>query len=256
MRSGVVRALLLAAPFCLGSCSFLHFPKEKQVGHQRVEVTAQLADETAEEAPEPATVPVLLFSDNLHTGLVLELDWLRRHGYVTPPEIGDHRYVAFSWGDETAYVQKRWLGPGQVVNALFLPSGAVMEIIPFDWNIPEVCHHQRLYQAYVPESAGAGLAGFLNHCAVRDANGVPETVTRSSWGEGMLIRSPHSYYFPRICNIWTVDALRSAGFEMGGLRGLSADGVIRQAEKPENGFAKIWDPAWQEPDDGGDPEHE
>ena len=74
----------------------------------------------------------------------MELEWLRRHGYVTPPEVGDHRYVAFSWGDKTAYVQERWLQPGQVIHALFLPSGAVMEIIPFDWNIPEVCHHQRL----------------------------------------------------------------------------------------------------------------
>lgn len=248
MIRGVVKALLLAAPLSFCSCA-LHFPEVKQAKHERIEVTAQA--EPVEE--EPATVPVLLFSDNLHTGLVLELDWLRRHGYVTPPEIGDHRYVAFSWGDETAYVQKRWLGPGQVIHALFLPSDAVMEIIPFDWNIPEVCHHQRLYQAYVPESAGKGLAAFLNHCAVRGEDGVPETVTKSSWGEGMLIRSPHAYYFPRICNIWTVDALRAAGFEMGGLRGLSADGVIRQAEKPQNGFAQIWDPAWQEPDETQEP---
>lgn len=244
MRHGVVRALLLAAPLSFCSCA-LHFPQETKVTHQRVEVTAHGA---AEE--EAATVPVLLFADNLHTGLVLELEWLRRHGYVTPPEVGDHRYVAFSWGDQTAYVQERWLHPGQVIHALFLPSGAVMEIIPFDWNIPEVCHHQRLYQAYVPDSAGKGIADFLNHCAVRGPDGVPETVSRSSWGEGQLIRSPHAYYFPRICNIWTVDALRAMDFKFGGLRGLSADGVIRQAERPENGFAQIWDPAWQEPDQG------
>ncbi|MGB1130906.1 MAG: hypothetical protein ACPG4K_12705, partial [Haloferula sp.] len=90
MRHGVVRALLLAAPLSFCSCA-LHFPQETKVAHQRVEVTAHGA---AEE--EAATVPVLLFADNLHTGLVLELEWLRRHGYVTPPEIGDHRYVAFS----------------------------------------------------------------------------------------------------------------------------------------------------------------
>jgi hypothetical protein len=245
MIHGVVKALLLAAPLSFCSCA-LHFPEETRAGVERVEMTSRGAP--AEQ--EPATIPVLLFSDNLHTGLVLELDWLRRHGYVTPPQIGNHRYVAFSWGDETAYVQERWLGPGQVFHALFLPSKAVMEIIPFDWNIPEVCHHQRLYQAYVPESAGRQIAGFLNHCAVRNEDGVPETVSRSSWGEGQLIRSPHSYYFPRICNIWTVDALNSMGFEMDGLLGLSADGLIRQAEKPENGFAQIWDPAWQEPDQG------
>ncbi|MGE9271580.1 MAG: DUF2459 domain-containing protein, partial [Verrucomicrobiales bacterium] len=176
MIYGVVRALLLAAPLSFCSCA-LHFPEDREVKHQQVEmaVVGEPGNRKANvgQVDEPATIPVLLFADNLHTGLILELEWLRRYGYVAPPDIGEHRYVAFSWGDETAYVQQSWLNPAQVVHALFLPSKAVMEIIPFDWNIPEVCHHQRLYQAYVPESAGAGFAQFLNHCAVRGEDGVP-----------------------------------------------------------------------------------
>lgn len=248
MRYGIASLLALLFPLLMASCA-LHFPKQK-VERQRVEVAARSPELEA----AAATIPILLFSDKLHTGLILELAWLERNGYVKPEGIGERKYVAFSWGDETAYVQQRWLSPAQVIHALFLPSGAVMEIIPFDWNVPEVCHHQRLYQGFVPESAGKSLAGFLNHCTVTAEDGRPETIAPSSWGEGLLIRSPHAYYFPRICNIWTVDALRAAGFEISGLSGMSASGVIRQATKPENGFQKIWDPAWQmgdEDEEGG-----
>jgi hypothetical protein len=240
MRSGIARLPLLAFPILMASCA-LHFPEGKQET-RRVEMATRA--KLVEKVPVP-DVPVVMFADELHTGLILKLDWLKRHGFSPPPEIGDHEHVVFSWGDETAYVQERWLTPWQVVDALFLPSPSVMEIIPMDWNIPEVMPTQRLYQGFASESAGAPLADFLNHCSVRNADGSLKTIGNSSWGKGRLIRSPHAYYFPRICNIWTVDALRAAGFKVSGIRGLSADGMVRQVTRPENGFQQIWAPEWQ-----------
>ena len=244
MKSGIVRLLLLTFPALMASCA-LHFPK---VESQRVEMATRAESLALAGEPSAPDVPVVMFADNLHTGLILKLAWLKRHGFVPPPEIGDHEHVVFSWGDETAYVQERWLTPYQVIDALFLPSDSVMEIIPIDWNIPEVMPTQRLYQGFASEASGAQLAAFLNQCCVRDGDGMPKTVANSSWGEGRLIRSPHAYYFPRICNIWTVDALRASGFEIGGLRGLTADGIVRQVTRPENGFQQIWAPEWQSGD--------
>jgi hypothetical protein len=230
--------LALVAPLLVGSCA-LHFP---DAGHvRRVEVAS-----APPERRELPTIPVVLFADELHTGLVLDLEWLQRHGYVPPRGPGRLKWAAFSWGDEMAYVQKEWLGVGQVFAALFQPSPAVMEIITFDYNIPNVCHHQRLYQSFVRESDGAPLAAFLNACSVRDDRGFPQTIGPSSWGEGLLIRSPHAYYLPRICNVWTVDALNAAGFRMNALTGLTAGGVVRQARQRRNGFQQIWDPVWKE----------
>ncbi|WP_353566365.1 DUF2459 domain-containing protein [Haloferula sargassicola] len=214
------------------------FPSDRErVTRHRAEVSRSVE--------EPRTVPVVVFADSLHTGLILDLKWLRQHGYVPPKEIGDLRWAAFSWGDETAYVQKEWLTPGQVIHALALPSNSVMEVIAFDYNIPNVCHHQRLYQGFTTESAGDELAAYLNFSTVRDAAGVPDTLGPSSWGGGQMVRSPHSYYFPRICNVWTVEALNAAGFRFHRWTGLSADGVVRQATSKRNGFAQIWDPQWQ-----------
>ncbi|MEM1083121.1 MAG: DUF2459 domain-containing protein [Verrucomicrobiota bacterium] len=238
MRAGLKQLALLLVPLFFSACS-LHFPEAGRET-QRVEMAAH-----AQPAAEPAVVPVVMFADELHTGLILKLAWLERHGYVKPAGVDDAEHVVFSWGDETAYVQERWLSPGQVVQALVLPSDSVMEIIPVDWNIPEVMPTQRLYQGFARESKGAELAAFLNRCSVQGDDGLPATVGDSSWGEGRLIRSPHAYYFPRICNIWTVDALRAAGFRVGGYRGLSADGLVRQVTSRRNGFQQIWAPEWQ-----------
>lgn len=237
-------AIALIAPLLATSCA-LRFPPPGEVEVRRVQVAQTSVPAPADEADELPTVPLVLFADDLHTGLILDLRWLRRHGYVPPRGLGDPPWAAFSWGDETAYVQTEWLSPGQVFHALFRHSPSVMEIITFDYHITNVCHDQRLYQGFARESDGARLAAFLNACAVPDASGFPETAGPASWGEGRLIRSPHSYYFPRICNVWTVEALEAAGFRMNALAGLSANGVIRQARKPRNGFQQIWDPAWR-----------
>ncbi len=242
--------LALGVPLLAGSCAF-DFPASAEVEVKRVEVAKARKTAARENAEAIPTVPVILFADKLHTGLILKLDWLQKHGYVPPRETRRQEWAAFSWGDETAYVQHEWLSIGQIFEALAKPSPSVMEIITFDYNVPSVCHHQRLYLSHVHDEDGGPLAAFLNSCAIRDEDGVPQTLGPSSWGEGRLIRSPHTYYFPRICNVWTVEALKSAGFRMWSISGLSADGVVRQATRPHNGFQKIWDSEWQMGEKGG-----
>ena len=197
----LLRYLLILPAAFLASCT-MHLPAP-EAARYRVEATRPAA---AEE-----TVPVHLLADSLHTALVFDLKWLEENGYAKPAEIGDRKYVAMSWGDEVAYVQKRWLSPVQVFRALCTPSPSVMECIPIDWKVEQVCHHQRVFVTDVPRSAGKPLAAFLNACAVRKEDGRPLTIAPSSWGEGRLIRCPenYSYYYPRICNVRTVQELQS-----------------------------------------------
>jgi hypothetical protein len=194
------------------------------------------------------TVQVHLLADAFHTGLVFDLGWLEDSGYRKPMEIGDHRFVAMSWGDETAYVQERWLTPLQVYRALFTRTPSVMECIPFDWRVEKVCPNQRVFAAEIPRSSGRALAAFLNAHAARDRDGNPVTIAPSSWGDGRLIRCPdnYRYYFPRICNVWTAQSLQACGYSIKTGSALSASGLVRQATSPQNGFVKIWDPETDE----------
>jgi len=234
----LLRFFLILPVAFLASCT-MHLPAP-EAARYRVETTRPAVEDT---------VPLHLLADSLHTALVFELKWLEESGYVKPAEIASPKYVTMSWGNEVAYVQKRWLSPIQVFRALCTPSPSVMECIPIDWKVEQVCEHQRVYVAQVPRSAGKSLAAFLNACAVTKEDGRPLTIGPSSWGEGRLIRCPenYSYYFPRICNVWTAQALQSCGFSVDTSASLSANGLIREATSEENGFKKIWDPETDKP---------
>jgi hypothetical protein len=186
-------------------------------------------------------VLVWLLADELHTGVVFPYDWLIESGFRPPKGFPKSKYVTLSWGNREAYVQEAWLTPWQAIRALGWPSPSVMELIPFDYEVVDVCPYQRVWRKLVSRDHGPAVAAFLNGCARRDSEGLPWSVGKSSWGKGVLLDSPHSYYFPRMCNVWTLQAMEACGCRIYPWSGLTASGVIRQAEKPENGFEKIWD---------------
>ncbi|MBC8125738.1 MAG: DUF2459 domain-containing protein [Gloeobacteraceae cyanobacterium ES-bin-144] len=190
---------------------------------------------------EPAPdVLVWLISDDLHTGMVFPYDWLIESGFIPPNGFGNPKYVTLSWGNRTAYVEKGLHTPWKFFRALFTPSPSVMELIPANWNVVEVCPHQRIWRKLVPRGRGKDLAAFLNDCSIHGPDGKPIVCGTSSWGGGVLLESRHSYFVPRVCNVWTVQAIESLGGDMHPWLAITANGLIRQAEKPPNDFEKIW----------------
>ena len=230
----LIRSLFLLPLAVLASCT-MHLPEPERLA---TKVETRTVPVAADEGVE-----VYLLSDNLHTALVFDRAWLEESGYVMPPEIGKPRWITMSWGEKTAYTQKRWLSPLQVFSALCTPSDSVMEIIPIDWKVEDVCHHQTGYVAKVERSQGRALAAFLNACADKGPDGGPLTIAPSSWGGGRLIQCPdnYAYYFPRICNVWTAQALGQCGFTVTTPGAVSASGLVRQATREKNGFRKVWD---------------
>jgi hypothetical protein len=213
-------------------------------------LTAMMLVIAAEDLPAPEvdsrgvcvdTVKIYLLADRVHTGLAFDLKWLESSGFVKPAEIGDHQMVVMSWGDETAYVQKRGLSPKQVFRALFLPTPSVMECIPIDWKVEEVCAGQRVFAVDVPRSSGRALANFLNGHSETDVDGSPLTVGPSSWGGGRLIRCPDHYPYDvsRMCNDWTAEALRITGVRIEAGAVLSAEGLVRLASSQGSGFLRV-----------------
>lgn len=186
-------------------------------------------------------VAVYLVADTLHTSLVVPYDWLVENGYRAPKGLrfpqGPMRYVVMSWGDRVAYVQRRWLRPYEVFNALFLPSASVTEIIPISWKVEEVCSHQRIYRADIPRNQGRSLAAFLNNSNKLDASGSPRIIGKSTWGDGFLLDCKYSYYFPRICNVWTGQSLEACGLKISMKSAITANGLIGQVE--QQGFVLV-----------------
>jgi hypothetical protein len=171
--------------------------------------------------------------------MVFPYDWLLESGFIPPENFPDCEFVTFSWGNRKAYVNKRWLTPAEVFNALFTPSESVMECIPIHWNVTEVSPNQQIWMKSIPRERGPHVAAFLNHCTISNEKGFPTTVGSSSWGGGELLASPQSYYFPRICNVWTGQMLEACGADINPLLSIHRDTLAWEAER--NGFAEIWD---------------
>jgi hypothetical protein len=220
----------------MASCG-LRLPVEKQPV-RLVEVRLETPAPAAEK--KDPDVLVWLVADSYHTGLVFPYEWLLESGFVPPQGFGRPRYVTLSWGNRDAYSREGFDHPWKVFRVLFTPTRSVMELIPVDWDVAEVLPHQRIWRKLVPRDRGPALAAFLNGCSETDAEGRPLVVCESSWGKGVQLESRHSYFIPRICNVWTVQAIESMGGEFNAWFGLTAGGLIRQAEKPPNDFELIW----------------
>ena len=189
----------------------------------------------------PPDVLIWLISDKLHTGMVFPYDWLLESGFIPPTGFGNPKYVTLSWGDKTAYVEKGLHTPWKLFRAIFTPTPSVMELIPANWDVAEVCPHQRIWRKLLPRERGKDLAAFLNDCSEMGSDGKPQVVVTVSWGGGVLLESRHIYFAPRMCNTWTAQAIESLGGKMEPWLAITASGLIRQAEKPPNNFEKIWD---------------
>ena len=231
IRSFTGSVLVMAA---LGSCG-IRLPDTPTPGYRAV---------VSQSAPGPGVkdpdVLVWLISDEFHTGMVFQYDWLIESGFVPPAGFGSPKFVTLSWGNRTAYVEKGLHSPAKYFRALFMPSPSVMELIPANWNVTEVCPHQRIWRKLVARERGKDLANFLNDTSTRGADGRPIVCGTSSWGGGVLLESRHEYFLPRVCNVWTVHAIESLGGKMRPWLAITANGLIRQAEQPPNDFEKIW----------------
>lgn len=227
-------SLLITATLAMASCG-IRLPDAPALSYQESTKTAV----SAANSTEPYVL-IWLVADGFHTGMVFPYDWLLESGFVPPKDFGKPKYVTLSWGNRTAYVEKGLHTPWKFFMALFTPSPSVMELIPANYYVAEVCPHQRIWRKVVPRGRGRDLAAFLNDCSIRGQDRRPIVCGTSSWGGGVLLESRHFYFVPRVCNVWTGQVIESVGGKINPWGAMTANGLVRQAEKPPNDFEQIW----------------
>ena len=198
--------------------------------------------------PQDPQVYVWMVADQYHTGMVFPYAWLLESGFVPPAGFGHPLYVTLSWGSQLAYSKEGVHTPWRFCRVFLSSTPGVMELIAIDWNVPEVCSKQRIWRKVVSRDRGPALAAFLNDCTVKDAAGRPQVLCESSWGHGVQLVSRYRYFMPRICNVWTAQTIEALGGKVHPWLGLTADGLIRQIEKPPNDFEMIWAGYGKQPD--------
>lgn len=201
--------------------------------------------------PEPETttvsasgrspdVLVWMIANDFHTGMVIPFDWLVESGFVPPEGFGSPRCVAMSWGNTDAYSEEGIGGVPGLMRVLLTPTPSVMELIEVNWDVAEVCPQMRIWRGLVGREYGPRIAAYLNGCSRQGPDGRPIVVRPSSWGKGVQLESRHSYFIPRVCNVWTAQAIESMGGDINPWFGLTADGLVKQIERSPNNYELIW----------------
>jgi len=154
---------------------------------------------------------VWLIAGQLHSDIVVETKWLTKYNCRLPKSLSQYKYLCFGWGDKVAYTE-RW-GISDIPNALFWPSESIVQVIAFNTDVEPTFPEDTVVKAIVPDKNGAPLSNFINHSFSfsEPSSNTPITLSASKWGYGYFIKSPYSYYFPRMCNQWISNALMEAG---------------------------------------------
>ncbi len=236
-------AALLAAACVLPACS-LRMPVSTTFPQTQPERTAQrFRPAGTETPPPPAPDPLILVwvtADRYHTGMVFPYEWLLESGFVPPPGFASAHHVSMSWGNHDAYSEAGLDNAWKWFRVLLTPTPSVMEAIPTMGNVVDTLPKQRIWRGLVPRSRGPELAAFLNGCTQQDLQGRPIVVAPSSWGQGVQLQGRYRYFIPRVCNVWTLQAVESLGFRINPWRALTADGLAREIQKAPMNFELVW----------------
>ena len=237
-RTPISRFLAAWLPACamLASCD-IRLPVHPQIVTQP---TATRTTSRPANPPQDSHVYVWLVADQYHTGMVFPYPWLLESGFVPPKNFGHPQYVTLSWGSQLAYSKQGVHTPWRFCRVFLSSTPGVMELIAIDWNVPEVCCQQRIWRKVADRDRGPALAAFLNGVTIKDADGRPKVLCESSWGHGVQLESKYRYFMPRICNVWSAQTIEALGGKIHPWLGLTADGLIRQIEKPPNNFELVW----------------
>lgn len=126
--------------------------------------------------------------------------------------------IMFGYGKRTFVT-----APPQTISEYFLgpvPGPAVVHVVGLKVTPPSAYPPEDVITLALPEGGRKKLSEYIWAELVKDENGKPEKVARSTNPDGMFYVAASEYNLLHTCNTWAVDVLHSAGLP------LTSDGVI------------------------------
>ncbi len=174
------------------------------------------------------TRPVWLLSNGFHAALAFRLadaePWLRALVHDRAA-----RWVLVGWGEREFFMAK----PPTVrmaVRAVFLPNESALHVMPLRESPERALLHSDVVRFRFTAAEHRRLDAFLAGEFAHDARGRAVWLGRGFIATSSFYRGSGSFYFPKMCNLWTAQALRRAGVPLLLPGTLWAGGLVWQAE--------------------------
>ena len=187
--------------------------------------------------PKPDEHPISVYIVNhndWHTGIVVRRQDIPSNLWPENNDFADFEYLEVGWGDRDYYQTPeptKWM----TMKAAFWPTQSVLHIVGFSAPVERHYPEAEIIEIGLSHRGFEQLCIFIQDRYARDASG--QTI---KLGPGLLENSRFylargKFYLLRSCNVWTAEALRSAGCPITPLYSITANNLMYQAIK----FGKI-----------------
>jgi uncharacterized protein (TIGR02117 family) len=178
--------------------------------------------------PQEPARPVWVAGNGFHAAFILRVE-------DVSPELRRRlrdrqaRWVVIGWGDKQFFMAKPptvWM----TVQAVFWPTPSALHVMPLRRPPEQALAHSDIVRLVVPEQTVARLRLYLDSQFARDRNGANIPLGPGFSASSEFFLGSESFYFPKMCNMWTARGLRRAGIRVAPSIAITAGGLIWQLE--------------------------
>lgn len=165
-----------------------------------------------------------------HTGIALRADdWPDRTGKLLQ-DFPYARYLEFGWGD-AAYYQAQEKTVGMALAAVFWPTQSVMEVIGLDAVSTQRSEDYEAVEVSLSDAGWHALIASIAGSFVGDKVAPTGTAFTTAVGQSRFYHARGHFYFPRMCNRWTAERLKSASCPIQAWSVVTASQVMRETRR-------------------------
>lgn len=170
---------------------------------------------------------VWLVGNGFHSGIAIRTEDLPDGQKLS----GDPRaeFLLFGWGDAAFY--RRQINPWTTLAALCWPTPSIVHVVPVRGSVTARFPRSDVIELSLPRSRYLALCRALDEAFSRDARGRRVFVERGYFPESRFYAGRESFYFPKMCNLWTAQKLQRAGVPVFAPTAIFASGLARQAAR-------------------------
>lgn len=172
--------------------------------------------------------PVWVASNGFHSAFVLrvgdlspELRQLLRDRHA--------QWAVVGWGDKQFFMAKPptiWMA----VQAVCWPTPSALHVMPLRRPPEQALAHSDLVRLALPAPAMARLRAYLDSQFARSREGRHIPLGPGFARSSEFFLGAESFYFPKMCNVWTARGLRHAGVRIASPLAITAGGLTWQLE--------------------------
>ncbi len=185
-------------------------------------------------AAEPSKSVYVINHNDWHTGIIVRRQDIPNSLWPENNDFADFEYLEVGWGDRDYYQAMeptKWMA----IKAAFWPTQSVLHIVGFSTPVERNSSESEIVEIELSDRGFEQLLSFIQDSYARD-----ELERAIRLGPGLLENSRFylargKFYLLRSCNVWTAEALRSAGSPITPLYSITANNFMYQASK----FGKI-----------------